>query len=135
MSWLSRKTQEHEDWSGFLDDGVSIEGRLESKGTLRINSLVKGSLNCAGILIIGSLAGVEGDVTGKQVSVEGRINGTIHAESKVELHANAVVSGDIYASCLEIEPGALFDGQFHMVQAGQEDLNVLVPVKSPEGRS
>ena len=135
MSWLSRKTQEHEEWSGFLDDGVSIEGKLESKGTLRINSLVKGSLNCAGILIIGALAQVEGDIKGKQVTVEGRVNGTIHAESKVELHANAIVSGDIYAMSLEIEPGAAFDGQFHMLQTGQEEAPVLVPVRSPEARS
>jgi cytoskeletal protein CcmA (bactofilin family) len=133
--WQNAQRQSSEEWAGFLDDRVRIEGKLESKGTLRINSAVKGSLVCEATLIIGAQATVEGQLTGKQIVIAGRVDGIIHAESRVEIQMNAIVSGEIYSPCLVVAPGALFDGQFHMVREGQTDETVAVPIRSQEGRS
>lgn len=134
-SWISGKRESSEEWAGFLDERVKIEGKLESKGTLRINSAVKGSLVCEGTLIVGATATIEGEINAKHLVIAGRFDGIIHAESKVEIQLNAIVSGEIFSPCLVIEPGGLFDGRFHMVRDGKPEETIAIPVRSQEGRS
>lgn len=129
--WLNQKRSESSEWTGFLDQGVKIEGRLEAPGTFRIDSLVKGTLVSDETLIVGEHGFVEGFITGKHVLIAGRVDAIIHAKGKVELQANAIVTGEVHSSCLVIEPGAAFNGQFFLNREGQEsEAPIFIPVRS-----
>ena len=134
-AWFNEKRQPSEEWAGFLDERVIFDGKLEVKGTLRINSTVKGSLVCDGNLIAGASSTIEGEIKAKQVLIAGRFKGVIHAESGVEIQPNGIVYGDIYSPCLVVEPGALFDGQFHLMRTGEAEELIAVPVRSQETHS
>jgi cytoskeletal protein CcmA (bactofilin family) len=113
--WLDRKKQEAGVWSGFLEQGVKLEGTLEARGTLRIDSEMNGTIISDDTLILGEHSVIEGQVIGRNVLVEGRFRGTIQAKSRVEIRANAIVSGEIETPCLMIGPGSVFEGQCRMV--------------------
>ena len=100
-------------WKGFLEQEVSLEGKLTLTGTFRCDAAFKGEIHCDGLLILGEPARVEGDIRSKQVTVQGRVKGSIHAQEKLVILETAVVSGDIYTSCLVIEAGATFNGTCH----------------------
>ena len=51
--WFDRKRQDPAEWTGFLEQGVKVEGRLESSGTFRIDSAIKGTLVSEDTLILG----------------------------------------------------------------------------------
>lgn len=135
MGWFDRKRQDSAEWTGFLEPGVKVEGRLESSGTFRIDSAMKGTLASEDTLILGENAVVEGEIIGNRVVIAGRFEGTIRAKGKVEVQPNAIVSGEIFTPCLVIEPGAVFDGQCHMHSTVDDAKPVTIPIRSAVGQS
>jgi cytoskeletal protein CcmA (bactofilin family) len=110
LGWFDGKKHDSGDWTGFLEQGVKIDGRLESSGTFRLDSVMKGTLVSEETLILGSNASVEGEIIGNHVVIAGRFDGTIQAKGKVEIQPSGVVTGEIHTRCLVMEPGAVFDG-------------------------
>jgi cytoskeletal protein CcmA (bactofilin family) len=130
ISWFDRKKQESGDWTGFLEKGVRIEGRLECPGTFRIDSAMKGTLISEETLILGNHATVEGEIHGNHVVIAGRFEGKILARGKVEIQPKAIVTGEIHTPCLVIEPGAIFDGQCHMLSRAHNAKPITIPIRS-----
>lgn len=124
--------KEEPDWCGFLERGVKFEGRLESSGTLRIDSTVKGTLISTETLILGEHSVMEGEAEGNHVIIAGRFDGTVRARSRVEIQTRAIVTGEIHTPCLIIGTGALFDGQCHMLRTVEaEPMTIAIPIRSP----
>jgi cytoskeletal protein CcmA (bactofilin family) len=130
LSWFDRKRQDSGEWTGFLEQGVKLEGRLESTGTFRIDCAVKGTLVSHETLILGEHADVEGEIEGNYVIIAGRFGGIIRAKGKVEIQTKAIVTGEIFAPCLVMEPGALFDGRCHMLTSAQATTPIVIPIRS-----
>ena len=80
--WLSTNRDDHGEWTGFLEKGARLEGRLECTGTFRIDSTIKGTLVSDGTLILGKNAMVEGEITASRVVIGGRFSGTIQASAE-----------------------------------------------------
>ena len=76
MGWFDRKRHDSGEWTGFLDQGVKLEGRLECSGTFRIDSAMKGTLVSHETLILGEHAKVEGQIEGNYVIIGGHFDGT-----------------------------------------------------------
>jgi len=127
---FDRKQQDSGEWSGFLEKGVRLEGKLESPGTLRIDSHMKGTLASEGTLILGEHARVDGEITGNSVMIAGRFDGVIRAKGRVEIQAKAIVTGEIHTPCLIIEPGAIFDGRCLMPTAKEPADVIAIPIRS-----
>jgi cytoskeletal protein CcmA (bactofilin family) len=130
MALFDRKRHEQGEWTGFLEKGVRLEGKLESDGTFRIDSVMKGSLTSAETLILGEHAVIEGQIHGNYVIIAGRFDGVIEAKGRVEIRTKAIVTGEIHTPCLIIEPGAVFDGRCHMLSATQAAKPVTIPIRS-----
>lgn len=103
-----RKTQ------SFLQTGVRFKGEMEVEGDLRIEGIIKGSLNVRGVLMVGSKAVLEGDIKGREVIIHGKAGGSIRADARIQLARGAKVKGDLYCQSLIIEEGVHFDGRSHM---------------------
>jgi cytoskeletal protein CcmA (bactofilin family) len=138
LSWFTRDGKDAGEWTGFLERGVKLEGKLETTGTFRVDAAMKGTLVSNETLILGENATVEGRIEGHLVIVSGQFEGTIHADSKVEIQPKAVVSGEIYTPCLIIEPGGVFDGRCHMLSSSTHDATrapIAIPIRSAVARA
>lgn len=129
-NWPSRKERSAVEWTGFLERGVKVEGRLETTGTFRIDAGMKGHLISEDTLIIGEHAVMEGEITGNEVIVAGRCDGIIRGKARVELQRNAIVAGEVHTACLILEPGAVFDGQCFLFNSTEESAAIAIPVRS-----
>ena len=130
LSWFDRKRQDSAEWTGFLERGVKIEGKLECHGTFRIDSAMTGILVSADTLILGEHAEIEGEIHGNKVVVAGKFGGSIHAKTKVEIQPSAIVTGEIHCPCVVIEAGAIFDGRCHMPAPAETAKPVTIPIRS-----
>jgi cytoskeletal protein CcmA (bactofilin family) len=128
--WFDRKRQESTEWTGFLEQGVKLEGKLESTGTFRIDSAMKGTLVSEDTLVLGEHASIEGRIVGNRVIIAGRFDGSIEARGRVEIQPNAIVTGEIHTPCLIIEPGAIFDGKCHMPTPAEGAKPIAIPIRS-----
>ncbi|MGA2357110.1 MAG: polymer-forming cytoskeletal protein [Terriglobales bacterium] len=128
--WFDHKHDHSGEWTGFLEQGVKLDGKLESQGTFRINSEMKGTLVSQEMLILGEKAAVEGEIQGNQVIVAGRFDGTIRAAKKVEIQTKGIITGDVYSPCVIVEPGAVFEGQCHIVPPGEDARVIVIAMRS-----
>lgn len=132
LGWFDRKRHDSGEWTGFLEQGVKLEGRLESTGTFRIDSAMKGNLVSHETLILGEHSKVEGQIDGNYVIIGGHFDGIIKASGKVEIQTKAIVTGEIHTPCLVMEPGAIFDGRCHMLSANATPTAkpITIPIRS-----
>jgi cytoskeletal protein CcmA (bactofilin family) len=91
-----------------IGSDMSIVGTVLSTGAVEVNGWIKGELRGASLLV-GASGQVEGKASGQEVTVLGRITGTIRA-LQVKLLGRAAVEGDIFHQRLSIEEEALFEG-------------------------
>ena len=113
--WRSADPLGDQELVGLLEPGIEFEGKLTvASGLIRINTHLKGEVDCAGAVVIADQGEVEGEIRTRFVSIAGKVKGTIRASEKIEIKASGVVLGDIHTASLVIEPGGYFDGQCHM---------------------
>ena len=134
LSWFDRKSQDSGEWTGFLERGVRLDGKLEVAGTFRLDATITGTLVSSGTLILGEHSSMEGTIDGNAVTIGGRFDGIINARAKVEIQTGAIVIGEVHTPCLIIEPGAVFDGQCHMLAMPQAKAEtpktITIPIRS-----
>ena len=135
MALFDRKKHDPAEWTGFLEQGVKVDGKLEATGTFRIDCAMKGTLVSDDTLVLGEHASVEGNINGNCVIIAGRFDGVIRARGRVEIQPNAIVTGEIHSPCLVIEPGAVFDGQCHMLAPSEAAKPVTIPIRSAAGQN
>ena len=100
---------------GFVEPGVEVEGKLKvPAGMFRLNCHVKGEVHCEGMLVVAEQGEVEGDIHTRQISVAGKVKGSIRASESLEIKKAGIVLGGIFTPKLFVEPGGYFDGQCHM---------------------
>jgi cytoskeletal protein CcmA (bactofilin family) len=98
----------------IISKGVNIEGKLKSEGNVRIDGIIRGDVLVQGNLTLGETSDVTGDIKAENITLSGKINGTVSANEKVVLEARAILKGDLIAKILVVEPGAHFDGKCTM---------------------
>ena len=103
-----------EEWIGFLDRGVKLEGTLELTGTFRVDGEVKGTVRCKETLIVGETGHVDGEIEGSVVTISGKVQGTVKGSQRVEILPSGSIEGEVQTSCLVIEAGGVLDGRCQM---------------------
>ena len=101
----------------FFGPNVTIDGKVSGNETVLIEGTVRGEINLAGELRIGTQARIEAKVHAKNITVEGKITGDITADDRVELIASATVDGNIKAPKIIVAEGARFRGSVDMGSA------------------
>src|SRR5262249_22446684 len=77
-------------------------------------------------------ADMEGEVSAEELTIGGRVEGTIHA-NRVKLNRTAVVEGDIYHRSLAIEENAQFEGMSRR-QDSVIDMPSLLPARRSQAQ-
>ena len=103
----------------IISPGTTVEGKIRSQGSVRIDGKVIGEIVASEALAIGQSGEIEGNVTAKNLTVSGKIRGSLNIAEKAVLEGKAVVRGDLRAARLVIDEGAIFDGKVSMSDKAQ----------------
>ena len=95
----------------LLAAGLTIEGKIEGTGHVRIAGNFKGDVHVQGNLTIEQGAKVTGGVRANTVVVGGELEGNIDAASRVELLQTGVLNGDLKAGSLTVAAGSRMRGR------------------------
>ena len=95
----------------LLAAGLTIEGKIEGTGHVRIAGHFKGDVHVQGNLTIESGAKVTGGVRAATVVVGGELEGNIDAAARVELLQTGVLNGDLKAGSLTVAAGSRMRGR------------------------
>ena len=89
---------------------LTIEGKIEGAGHVRIAGRFKGDVNVQGDLSLERGAKINGGVRAKKVVIAGELEGNIESAARVELLESSMLTGDIKAGALTVAAGAKIRG-------------------------
>jgi cytoskeletal protein CcmA (bactofilin family) len=90
---------------------ITIEGKIEGGGSVRIAGKFKGDVSVQGDLTIEAGAKLTGGVRADKVTIAGELEGNVEQASHVDLLQTGVVIGDLKTGSLTVAAGARMRGQ------------------------
>lgn len=99
-----------------LNSDVKVVGVLRFTDDLLVDGTVQGEIESEGVLTVGVNAVIEaGDknkvaVRTRSAIIHGRVTGNVEVTDRVELTATSELLGDVVASKISIQEGAIFNG-------------------------
>jgi cytoskeletal protein CcmA (bactofilin family) len=102
----------------LIASDITIEGKIEGAGNVRIAGKFKGDVNVQGDLTIESGAKLTGGVRADKVTIAGELEGNIEQATRCDLQSGGSVVGDIKAGSLTVASGARMKGS---AQFGWDD--------------
>jgi len=115
----------------LLAAGLTIEGKIEGNGNIRVAGRFKGNVNVNGELIIEPGASIDGEVKAETILVGGEVRGHIVSKSRVEFKESGTLIGDLKAGSLTVAAGSKMRGK---VEFGWKEGEIDAH-PSPEGGS
>jgi cytoskeletal protein CcmA (bactofilin family) len=115
----------------FLGGGTIVEGTVRANNSVRIDGTLKGTLICKNTVTVGVNGEIEGEVEAKNAIIGGKINGKIKVAEKLVLEAKSTLIGELKASKLIIDDGAVFEGTSKMgaIPKEQKDIAPKLPLQ------
>lgn len=124
---ISRDTRE-----SLIAHEITIEGKIEGAGHVRIAGRFTGDVNVQGNLAVESGAKVTGGVRAGTVTIGGEVEGNIESAKQVELLATGILTGDLKAASLTVAAGSRMRGQveFGWTDAASKTVSPVRPASS-----
>jgi cytoskeletal protein CcmA (bactofilin family) len=114
MSALSQPEFKNTAVNTLLGKGTEFEGKLTFEGTVQIDGKFSGEIFSEGTLILGEGSKVKAEISVDTLIHRGEIVGNVKSKNAIELHSTSRFKGNIMTPSLQVERGAVFDGNCSM---------------------
>jgi cytoskeletal protein CcmA (bactofilin family) len=94
----------------LIASDLTIEGKIEGSGHIRIAGRFKGDVHVQGDLTVELGARLNGAVRARKVVIAGELEGNIESAQRVELLASGVMVGDLKAETVTVAAGSRMKG-------------------------
>jgi cytoskeletal protein CcmA (bactofilin family) len=101
----------NQEFPTVLGPDANFKGELSFEKGLRLQGKFEGKINTPGRLHVAREAKLQADVESGAIVVEGDVKGNLVAADRIDLKSSARYEGDLRASKLTVEEGAIFSGQ------------------------
>ena len=93
---------------------TELQGDIHFTGGLHVDGVIKGNViaeaDTSSVLRLSEHGRIEGEVHVPHISLNGTVNGDVHATEGVELASHARVNGNVYYKLIEMAMGAEVNG-------------------------
>lgn len=111
----------------IIGPGMKVIGDCITEGTVRVEGTVEGSIRAGKAVVVGKQGVVTGDVVTQDAVISGRVNGTLVAESRLELQASCRIDGEVRTRRMQLEEGAVLNGSVQMGEKAVASRDGAVP--------
>ncbi len=107
-------TEELASKNNQIEKGTTIKGDVHTQGNIRIDGDIEGNIISEAKVVLGEKCLVSGNVKAVIAEVSGTVKGVVEVSELLTLKSTAVIEGDIITNKIDIDPGAIFNGQCKM---------------------
>jgi cytoskeletal protein CcmA (bactofilin family) len=139
------------DFPTILGPDASFKGELTYDKGMRLQGKFEGNILTQGRLHVTKEANMSADVDAGAISVEGNVKGKLNASDRIELKQSARYEGDLTASKLVVDEGAVLSGHVTVgpdavkgggprphssggASASKPNINIGGPTPAPAGK-
>jgi cytoskeletal protein CcmA (bactofilin family) len=90
---------------------ITIEGKIDGSGSVRLAGKFKGDVHIQGDLTIEAGAKLTGAIRANTVAIGGEVEGNIESAARVEILESGVLNGDLKAGTLTVAAGSRMRGR------------------------
>ena len=128
----SNKKRKSAKIDSLIGQNTELQGNVIFSGGFHIDGRLKGNVIAhepSSLLTLSDHGVVEGEVRVSNIILNGTVIGDVYASERVELAANAKVTGNVYYNLIEMAMGAEVNGNLvHRVEPSAEPIgNVVNP--------
>lgn len=119
----------------IIGPGMNVVGNCETEGTLRVEGRVEGSIRAGKAVVVGKDGKVEGDIVTQDAVIGGHVDGTIDAESRLELQATCIIEGEVRARRIKLEEGGRVNGNMNIGETSSSSSRPSFKPSSPGSKA
>ena len=98
----------------IIGPGMRVVGDCDADGAIRVEGTVQGNIRAGKAVVVGKGGVVDGDIFTQDAVIAGTVKGVLQVESRLEIQATSRVEGEIIASRMQLEEGAMLNGTVQM---------------------
>ena len=98
------------EYSTILGPDAKFKGDLSFDGTAKLLGKFEGQIKAKGKIFIADGSSCKATVSAKEVTIEGHVEGDVHASERVEIKPSGRITGDVVAARMTMADGASIDG-------------------------
>ncbi len=118
----------------LVGENVVVDGNLHFRGGMRIEGKVNGDIRAdkdqPSTLILSDKAVVKGSVVVDHLISNGIIQGSVFATELLELQDKSRIEGEVHYKALDMQLGAVIDGQLTHSAESETESEKVVPLKA-----
>ena len=107
----ARRPVPREAKESIISSEITITGKIDGAGHVRIAGRFEGDVHIQGDLTIDSGAKLTGSVRANSVAIGGEVEGNIESAESVEILSTGVLNGDLKAGTLTVASGSRMRGR------------------------
>lgn len=116
----------------LIAENTRISGDVHFSDELYVNGHIDGNVfaepDSGATLVVSDVGLVSGEISVPCVVINGRVVGDVYAGTRAELAAEARIAGNVYYKLMEMQLGAMVDGQLvHVEEDGTEVVRSATP--------
>ncbi len=93
-----------------LAAGTKIVGSIDTEYDLRLDGSLEGDIVCGGKLVMGTQSSLKGSIRCVNAEILGKVEANVETRELLIMRGQAEITGNVTASTLMIEPGAVLNG-------------------------
>jgi cytoskeletal protein CcmA (bactofilin family) len=101
----------------LIDRYSTIEGTFTTSRDVRIEGVVRGKIECQGLLYVAEGADIDATVEAANITVAGKLNGQVTCRGRLQISPSGRVSATVTTETLVIDEGAFYEGELTMDSA------------------
>lgn len=105
---------EYNNVNTIIGEDCSFEGRLSSKGSIRVDGTINGEINVESNLYVGEKGKVLGNVHGSSIFIAGEVHGNVYVVDQLRISSSGKLYGDVDVKTFILDEDAMFEGSCRM---------------------
>lgn len=116
----------------IIGPSVKVKGNFSTRGNVKIEGELEGSLKTEGNLMVGKNAKIIATVAANNATVSGEIKGNVKIKGLLELDSTAKIIGDLETKEINVAKGAIINGRLAVGAVSPETIKTPLKTEKKE---
>lgn len=131
--YFDKKDRQKEIIADFHTTIIRVDDNFISSSSVKLDERLMGNIFSLKEVIVDQTAEISGNITSRVCTISGKVSGDILSTEYAEIKSSAIITGNIRAKSISIEPGSVINGSIRIEgEIDDHDLIEKVENRLPE---